>query len=147
MAAANKLGTWPAATAPNQIWVGDITYLALATGHWVYLACWRDAFSRRVVGLVSPGRHLARERIATYQFGSDRLQPGGGYLPAPARESGWSTFKTELLPRGACFVDLAEARFELAEYLDHYYNTQRLYSALGYRTPLEIELHYLFNLP
>ena len=50
VAAANKLASWPAATAPNQIWVGDITYLALATGHWAYLACWRDAFSRRVVG-------------------------------------------------------------------------------------------------
>ena len=48
--AVNKLATWPAATAPNQIWVGDITYLALATGHWAYLACWRDAFSRRMVG-------------------------------------------------------------------------------------------------
>ncbi|QKG53481.1 DDE-type integrase/transposase/recombinase [Hymenobacter sp. BRD67] len=30
--------------------MGDITYLALATGQWAYLACWRDAFSRRVVG-------------------------------------------------------------------------------------------------
>lgn len=46
-------------------------------------------------------------------------------------ESGWGTLKTELLPRGACFTDLEEARLELAKYLDHYYNTQRLYSALG----------------
>ena len=40
----------------------------------------------------------------------------------------------ELLPRGTCFADLEEARFELAVYLDHY-NTQRLHSALGYYTP------------
>ena len=51
-----------------------------------------------------------------------------------------------MLPRGACFADLEEVRLELAEYLDYYYNTQRLHSALGYHTPLEVELHYLFNL-
>ena len=73
IAAANKLATWPAATVPNQIWVGDITYLALATGPWAYLACWRDAFSRRVVGMVSPGRHLARERVAAHGLDSDRF--------------------------------------------------------------------------
>lgn len=28
--------------------MGDIIYLA--TGRWAYLACWRDAFFRRVVG-------------------------------------------------------------------------------------------------
>ena len=73
-------------------------------------------------------------------------RPGNPYDNALA-ESGWSTLKTELLPRGAYFADLEEARLELAEYLDHYYNTQRLHSALGYCTPLEVELHYLFNLP
>lgn len=51
--------------------------------------------------------------------------------------------KTELLPREVCFADLEEARLELVGYLDHYYNTQRLHSALGYCTPLETELHYL----
>jgi putative transposase len=181
VAAANKLATWPAATAPNQIWVGDITYLALATGQWAYLACWRDAFSRRVVGWhVSeslhtdliltafnravavcqppPGLLVHADRSSQYTSDAftqllDRTQaiaslsrPGNPYNNALA-ESGWSTLKTELLPRGACFADLQEARLELAEYLDHYYNTQRLHSALGYYTPLEIELHYRFNLP
>ncbi len=51
-------------------------------------------------------------------------------------ESGRSTLKIELLPHSNCFADLEEARLELAEYLDHYYNTQRLHSALGYYTPL-----------
>ena len=73
-------------------------------------------------------------------------RPGNPYDNALA-ESAWSTLKTELLPRRACFADLEEARLELAEYLDYYYNSQRLHSALGYCTPLEIELHYLFNLP
>lgn len=180
VAAANKLATWPAATAPNQIWVGDITYLALATGQWAYLACWRDAFSRRVVGWhVSdslhtdlilnafdravaicqppPGLLVHADRGSQYTSDAftsllDRTQaiaslsrPGNPYDNALA-ESGWSTLKTELLPHGACFADLEEARLELAEYLDHYYNTQRLHSALGYCTPLETELHYLFNL-
>jgi len=181
IAAANKLATWPAAVAPNQIWVGDITYLGLATGQWAYLACWRDAFSRRVVGwYVSeslhmdliltafnravavcqppPGLLVHADRGSQYTSDAftsllDRTQaiaslsrPGNPYDNALA-ESGWSTLKTELLPRGAYFADLEEARLELAEYLDHYYNTQRLHSALGYRTPLETELQYLFNLP
>ncbi|AMJ66031.1 hypothetical protein AXW84_11755 [Hymenobacter sp. PAMC 26628] len=175
VAAANKLATWPAATAPNQIWVGDITYLALATGQWAYLACWRDAFSRRVVGwhvseslhtdlilttfnravaVCQPPPGLLVHADRGSQYTSDAFtqllnrtqaiaslsRPGNPYDNALA-ESGWSTLKTELLPRGACFADREEARLELAEYLDHYDNTQRLHSALGYCTPLKIELH------
>jgi putative transposase len=34
---------------PNQLWVGDITYVAIATG-FVYLAVILDAWSRKVVG-------------------------------------------------------------------------------------------------
>ena len=72
-------------------------------------------------------------------------RPGNPYDNALA-ESGWSTLKTELLPRGPCFADLKEVRLKLAEYLGHYYNTQRLHSAPGYCTPLEIERYSLFNL-
>jgi putative transposase len=35
--------------APNQIWVGDITYIRTGEG-WLYLAVLLDLFSRRVVG-------------------------------------------------------------------------------------------------
>jgi putative transposase len=38
-----------AATAPNQLWVADITYVPTAAG-FLYLAVVLDAFSRRVVG-------------------------------------------------------------------------------------------------
>ena len=34
----------------NQVWVGDITYLAQANGDWLYLSVWLDLCSRHVVG-------------------------------------------------------------------------------------------------
>lgn len=47
--AANVLNREFTATAPNQKWVTDITYLATEAG-WVYLAAVVDLFSRKVVG-------------------------------------------------------------------------------------------------
>ena len=43
-------------TGPNELWVADITYIAIAVG-FVYLAAILDAWSRRVVGYLSSSRH------------------------------------------------------------------------------------------
>ena len=34
----------------NEVFVGDITYIAMADGSFLYLATWQDMFSRRIVG-------------------------------------------------------------------------------------------------
>jgi transposase InsO family protein len=47
--APNRLGRDFAVAAPNQVWMGDVTYIPTGTG-WSYLAVLLDAFSRRVVG-------------------------------------------------------------------------------------------------
>lgn len=54
-----------------------------------------------------------------------------------------STLKTELLPHGGAFASLEEARLKVAYYLNTYFNLDRRHSALGYCTPLKIELHCL----
>lgn len=48
-AAANLLNRQFAATAPNQKWIADFTYIWTAEG-WLYVAAVVDLFSRRVVG-------------------------------------------------------------------------------------------------
>lgn len=35
---------------PNEVWVGDITYLPLVNSDWCYLANWMDLWSRRIIG-------------------------------------------------------------------------------------------------
>ena len=62
--AENRLLGQPAPTAPDRVWVGDITYLPLAGGRWCYLATWRDACSRRVVGW-HLAAHMPTELVLT----------------------------------------------------------------------------------
>lgn len=54
--APNWLGKMPMPSAPNQIWVADITYVWTEEG-WLYVAGVLDLCSRRIVGLASAG-HL-----------------------------------------------------------------------------------------
>ena len=47
--APNRLADRATPSAPNQIWVGDITYISTGEG-WLYLAGIMDFYSRRIVG-------------------------------------------------------------------------------------------------
>ena len=47
--AENLLLNQPKPTAPDQIWVSDITYIALKNGKWAYLVTYMDLFTRKIV--------------------------------------------------------------------------------------------------
>ena len=47
--APNRLAQAPKATAPNQIWAADITYINTEEG-WLYVAAILDLYSRKIVG-------------------------------------------------------------------------------------------------
>ena len=55
-------------------------------------------------------------------------------------ESFMKTLKQEEI-YGRDYRDLADLEVHVEEFLDRYYNQQRLHSALGYRTPVEFEEH------
>lgn len=53
-------------------------------------------------------------------------------------EAFWSTLKCELIYRSD-FEDIGQLRGALFDYIEVFYNRQRLHSALGYRSPAEFE--------
>ena len=53
-----------------------------------------------------------------------------------AAESFFAALKNEMYYRQS-FPDRARARFAVADYIEVFYNRQRLHSTLGYRTPAE----------
>jgi transposase InsO family protein len=54
-------------------------------------------------------------------------------------ESFWSTLKLELVYRGR-FATRAEARTRIFDFIEVFYNRQRLHSALNYHSPVDFEL-------
>src|SRR5947209_15389253 len=66
---------------------------------------------------------------------------GNCYENATA-EAFFSTLKTEAFPSDQVFATKAEARRELFEYIEVYYNNQRLHSGLGYQTPRQYETNF-----
>jgi putative transposase len=54
-------------------------------------------------------------------------------------ESFWATLKTELLA-GRSFATRQDASLAVFEYIEVFYNRQRLHSALGFQSPVDFEL-------
>jgi transposase InsO family protein len=169
--APNRLAQAAKATAPNQLWVADITYVETKEG-WLYLAAILDLYSRKIVGwgmseridtpLVLNALAMAllhRQPPANLIFHTDRgvQYASGDYRQAlsqaglvasmsrrgncydnAAMESFWATLKLELVYR-RCFETRAEARTQVFDYIETFYNRQRTHSALNYLSPVDFE--------
>jgi putative transposase len=64
---------------PDQLWVADITYVAIATG-FVYLAVILDAWSRRVIGYALGRTIEARLTLAALDVAIATRRPGKGCI-------------------------------------------------------------------
>jgi transposase InsO family protein len=53
-------------------------------------------------------------------------------------ESFIGTLKAEML-QGGCFADERDARLEIFDFIESYYNNHRKHSSLGYRTPVQFD--------
>lgn len=164
---------------PDEVWVGDITYIPLSVGRWAYLAVWMDLYSRRIIGWHLES-HMREELVITAlkkAFQTRSIKPGlilhsdrGGQYAGRAfrklllnkkidqsmsraddpydnasMESCFSRFKAELMQDGI-FDSLEDARTEIFEYIEMYYNTKRKHSSLNYKSPMQYENHYFYSL-
>jgi len=87
---------------PNQLWVADITYIAIATG-FVYLAAILDAWSRRVVGYAIGRAIDARLTLAALKAAIRARQPPRGCVHHSDRGSqGEFKRSSQHLDEGGC---------------------------------------------
>jgi putative transposase len=88
--AENHLDRQFTATAPNQAWVADITYIPTREG-WLYLAAVEDLYSRQVVGWAM-GQHLtSRLVVDALAMAVQRRLPGAGLVAHSDRGSQYAS--------------------------------------------------------
>jgi putative transposase len=157
------------ASAPNQRWVGDITYLRTNEG-WLYLAAVLDLHSRMVVGWAVSAvidRHLVLKAL---DMALKRRCPGAGLLHHSDQGSQYASedyqkaleargIACSMSRRGDCYDNAAmeswfgtlktelgetfdthaDAKRLLFDYIEVFYNQKRRHSSLGYVSPADFE--------
>jgi len=88
--AQNLLGQLFHAPGPNQIWVGDITYIWTVEG-WMYLAVLIDLYSRRVVGWAIDKTLSRRLAIKALKAAIETRKPPRGLIHHSDRGSQYSS--------------------------------------------------------
>jgi len=158
-------------TAPNTIWVGDMTAMRTRQG-WLHLAVVLDLYARRVVGWAMDATQAATLPMAALNMVLAQRKPGAGLifhsdqgtvygsndyrellqangvLPSMSRkgncwdnavaESFFSNLKNEAM-HDRLFASRDEGKAVVSDYIETYYNKQRLHQTLGYQTPAAVE--------
>lgn len=98
------------------------------------------------------GLILHSDRGGQYASKEFRKLLAGKYLQSMSRagecydnataESFWSRLKAEVLESGV-FLSLADARAEIGDYIDNYYNPVRKHSGLSYCSPVQFESKHI----
>lgn len=159
---------------PNQVYVGDITYIHTQEG-WLYLAVVIDLYSRQVVGwsmaehmrtkLVNDALLMAiwkrkpakgllwhTDRGSQYASESHRallklhgikqsMSRKGNCWDNAVSESFFHTLKTEVIHHQT-YQTRDEAKQSVFEYIEVFYNRERLHSANNYLSPIDYELQH-----
>lgn len=159
---------------PNQVWVGDITYIPTNEG-WLYLAVVIDLFSRKIVGWAMDKRMTSELVVNALMMAYWKRKPKAGIIFHSDRGSQYASnafqeclkkygFRSSMSGKGNCFdnavaetffhslkVELVhdvkfetrvQGKSEIFNYIEIFYNRNRLHSTLNYCTPFEFEQKY-----
>lgn len=159
------------ASQPDEVWVGDFTYIRTRRG-WLFLAALLDLYSRKVVGWSmgdkpnveltlaaldmallhrrpAPGLIHHSDQGAQYTAGQyqDALKRNGLQASMSAKgtphdnavaESFFSNLKNELVHH-VVFDSREHARAAIFDYIEVFYNRQRIHQTLDFVSPSEFE--------
>lgn len=159
-------------TAPNQVWVSDITYIKLGAGTFVYLAVILDVFTRAIRGwALSHGLGVELSRAALQQALSHgcptihHSDQGVQYAATDyvelltakniqismaevgqSQQNGYAERVIRTIKEEEVYLSdyqsYEEALSQIGHFIDDVYLTKRIHSALGYLTPAEFEAQW-----
>jgi putative transposase len=165
-------------TAPNEVWVSDITYVPTDEG-WLYLAGHKDLYNGEVVGYAM-GERMTKNLVSQSFFravGAQRPAKGlmhhsdrgsqycsleyrqllehygvqvsmsgkGNCFDNAPMESFWGMLKQELIYQ-CHFKTRQQARQAITEYIEIFYNRQRIQAKLGFLSPVAYVQKYYAGL-